>query len=103
MLKESAGKYRYWRYLSADESYGSIAELAFFGQDGEPLRGRGISNAEAGKDVVDMAFDGNWLTNFETDSPDGNWVGMDLGTPTEVSSVRIVPRSAPTAQSWKQY
>lgn len=90
---ESAGKYRYWRYLSADESYGSIAELAFFGQDGEPLRGRGISNAEAGKDVVDMAFDGNWLTNFETDSPDGNWVGMDLGTPTEVSSVRIVPRS----------
>ena len=90
---ESGKPYRYWRYLSADGSYGSVAELAFFNQNGELLNGRGMANAGAGKDVVAMAFDNNWLTNFETEEPDGNWVGVDLGTPREVSSVRIVPRS----------
>ena len=90
---ETSKKFRYWRYLSADGTYGSVAEVAFFDQNGEKLTGRGIANAEADKEAIARAFDDDWLTNFETDQPDGNWVGMDLNTPKTVSSVRIVPRS----------
>ena len=87
------GKYRFWRYLSPDGSWGSVAELAFFGENGEKLEGHGIANIEAGQDAIDRAFDDNWLTNFEINQPDGNWVGMDFNTPRKVESVRIIPRS----------
>lgn len=85
--------YRYWRYLSPDGSYGSVAEVAFFNEEGLRMDGRGIANAQAGLDAIDRAFDNNWLTNFEIDQPDGNWVGMDFGKAEKVASVRIVPRS----------
>ena len=87
------GKYRFWRYLSPDGSWGSVAEVAFFGEDGEKIEGHGIANIEAGQDAIDRAFDDNWLTNFEINQPDGNWVGMDFNTPRKVESVRIIPRS----------
>lgn len=90
---EQKGKYRYWRYLSADNTYGSIAELTFFDKDGNIIEGKAIANVEANPDTIPFAFDGKWLTNFETGQPDGNWVGLDFGTAKSVSSVRIIPRS----------
>lgn len=91
-LQES-GKYRYWRYFSPEKSYGSIAELAFFDEKGEKISGRGIANSEAGQDAIKQAFDDDWLTNFEVNKPNGNWIGVDLGNARTVYSVRIVPRS----------
>lgn len=90
---EIDGKYRYWRYLSPNGSWGSVAEVAFFNEDGDKITGRGIANDKAGQDAIDRAFDNNWLTNFEIDQPDCNWVGMDFNTEVKVASVRIVPRS----------
>ena len=90
---ESNGNYRYWRYLSPDGSWGSVAEVAFFDENKNKMSGRGIANAEAGQDAIDRAYDGDWLTNFEINQPDGNWVGMDFGEPSCVKYVRIVPRS----------
>lgn len=83
---------RYWRYLSADGSYGSIAELAFYDGDSIPIPGKPVSNSN---DNVAMlrAFDGDMLSNFETDQPDGNWIGIDAGKKTSVRYVRLVPRS----------
>ena len=86
-------KYRYWRYVGADGTYGSVAEVAFFDNNGDKLEGRGMANPEANKDTISLAFDDNWLTNFETGYPDGNWVGLDLKIPKSVASVRIIPRS----------
>ena len=60
---------------------------------GNPVKGRGIAVPEAGQDAIDRAYDGDLLSNFEVNQPDGNWVGLDLGTPGDVSFVRIVPRS----------
>ena len=90
---DGAGCYRYWRYMSPDGSWGSVAEVAFFDENGEKMTGRGIANAEAGEDAIERAYDDNWLTNFEINQENGNWVGMDLGSPKHVSSVRIIPRS----------
>ncbi len=89
----SAGEHRYWRYLGADGTHGSIAELAFLDADTAKIAGRAISCAGAAPDAVRNAFDGDMLTNFETDGADGAWVGMDMGRRTAVSFVRIVPRS----------
>ena len=85
--------YRYWRYLSPNGSWGSVAEVLFMDSLGNPVKGRGIAVPEAGQDAIDRAYDGNLLSNFEVNQPDGNWVGLDLGTPGDVSFVRIVPRS----------
>ena len=91
---EAVGKYRYWRYLSADSTYGSIAELGFFDKDGQMLSGKPIANIEAGADTIPLAFDNDWLTNFEVDqNPNGNWVGMAFSAPQAVASVRVIPRS----------
>ena len=85
--------YRYWRYMSPDGSWGNLAEIAWFDEDGDKLSRKGIANAEAGQDAIERAYDGNLLSNFEINQPDGNWIGMDMGEPTVVSSVMVVPRS----------
>ena len=85
--------YRYWRYLSPNGSWGSIAELSFHDKDGGEITGRGIANAEAGQDAIERAYDGNPLSNFEINQPDGNWVGMDMGKPVKVHSACVLPRS----------
>ena len=102
-------QYRYWRYLGADGTFGSIAELAFFA-DAARLNGRSIACPFAEKEIIEKAFDNNWLTNFETSAGDhdkwltetdadatgyanGAWVGKDFGHAQKVDSVRIVPRS----------
>ena len=84
--------YRYWRYMSPNGSYGSIAELAFFTADSIPMTGKPLSNT-ADNGAISRAFDGDWLSNFETGQADGNWIGMDMGAPQPVAYVRIVPRS----------
>ena len=102
-------QYRYWRYLGADGTFGSIAELAFFA-DTARLKGRSIACPFAEKEIIEKAFDNNWLTNFETSAGDhdkwltetdadatgnanGAWVGQDFGKAQKVDFVRIVPRS----------
>lgn len=85
--------YRYWRYMSADGTNGSIAELGFFLEDGTELSGEGIACSWAAEWDVSRAFDHDWLSNFETWGSDGNWVGMDMGTPKYVTQIRVVPRS----------
>ncbi len=87
------GKYRYWRYMSPDGSWGNISELAWYDRNGAKLTGKGIANAEAGQDAIERAYDNNLLSNFEINQPNGNWVGMDLGTPMDVGYVSVYPRS----------
>lgn len=84
--------HRYWRYLSPDGSYGSIAELAFFDSDTTLIFGLPISNV-SDVTVMNRAFDGDWLSNYETDSANENWIGMDYNKPVTVNYVRVVPRS----------
>lgn len=85
--------YRYWRYFTPDGSWGSISELSFYNADGNKLAGRGIANPEAGQDAIDRTYDGNLLSNFEINQPNGNWVGMDMGKPTEIRYFSVSPRS----------
>ena len=95
-LPAEIGPHRFWRYLAADGTYGSIAELAFLNGDSIIIKGEPLACRQVTENVAELAFDNDWLTNFETnedDSSDGIWVGMDMGVPIEVSFIRIVPRS----------
>ena len=85
--------YRYWRYMSPDGSWGSISEISFHDSMGNKLAGRGIANPEAGQDAIDRAYDGNLLSNFEINQPNGNWVGMDMNVPVKVHYASVFPRS----------
>ena len=85
--------YRYWRYLPADGTYGSIAELMFYDNDGNKQTGTSIANPEALERRIKRAFDGDLLSNFESDKKDGNWVGMDMGKPTKITCATVIPRS----------
>lgn len=84
--------YRYWRYLAPNGSYGSIAELAFFDEDTVMLCGTPISNIGRNTVEANKAFDDNWLTNFETNQPDENWVGSEFDHEVTIRYVRVVPR-----------
>lgn len=90
---ETTKRNRYWRYLSSDGTYGSIAELSFFTNDTTDIKGNYIYCSNATSAEASKAFDGDRLTNFETTVENDNWVGMDFGKPTEISYIRIVPRS----------
>ncbi|MBE6340391.1 MAG: hypothetical protein E7069_06620 [Bacteroidales bacterium] len=85
--------YRYYRYLSANDCYGSIAELAFYDSDTTKLEGAPIACEAATVNVTAKAFDNDYLTNFETQNKNNNWVGIKLSKPQEISFVRIIPRS----------
>ena len=85
--------YRYWRYLSPDGSWGSLSEIAFLDEEGNRMEGRRIANPEAGDDAIERAYDGDMLSNFEINQPDGNWVGMDMGKPVKVAYASVSPRS----------
>ena len=93
-IEMNAGRpYRYWRYMTPDGSWGSISELSFYDSNGNRLDRRGIANPEAGQDAIERAYDGNLLSNFEINQPNGNWVGMDMGKPIEVKYASVSPRS----------
>ena len=85
--------HRFWRYLAADGTYGSIAELALFDESGNELAGKPIACAQASNETVNRAFDKDWLSNFETEMPDDNWIGIDTNDKVNISFVRVVPRS----------
>jgi hypothetical protein len=91
----SGSPHRFWRYMSADGTYGSIAELGFFSSDTMRITGVPIGFPNSTKDLRYKAFDNNSLTYFETEStnsPNGAWVGFDFGEPKSVKFVSIIPR-----------
>lgn len=95
-VDSSAGLHRYWRYIGADGSHGSIAELAFFTADTAVIEGKPIACGHLDDADAAKAFDGDWLTNCETPDngeADNIWVGMEMQVPEQVSFVRIIPRS----------
>ncbi|MGN6504043.1 MAG: discoidin domain-containing protein [Tepidisphaeraceae bacterium] len=51
------------------------------------------SNGNNSATTKTAALDGNLATFFDAAQPNGAWVGLDLGAPTEISDIRFAPRS----------
>jgi len=92
-------KCRYVRYWSGHENWGNIAEIEFYtlykGQ-AEKLSGKIIGtkkNFITHGETLKMAFDGDPLTYFSEFDTKGAWVGLDLGKPQSIDSIRFLPRN----------
>lgn len=88
-------KYKYWRMLSSDGSYGSISELQFFMPGSEtPAVGRIIGTPGYGPAWgIANVFDGSWLTSYDGPHADGNWYGVAFDEPVTIDRFRCAPRT----------
>lgn len=91
-------KYRFFRYIAPKDSPGDIAELEFYNENGEQIRGEVIGDDTSyfifGLSDKYKAFDGDVLTNFEAEHYVENaWIGMDFKTPVQLSKFLYLPHN----------
>lgn len=85
--------FKYLRYMGARGSYCNINELEFFDQNNKKIEGVIIGTEGESWARKENVFDGNILTGFGGNSPDGNWVGLKLSKPTIVSRIKYIGRN----------
>ena len=91
--------FRYIRCLGSPGSYGNMAEMEVYTQDGDTLRrlsGRVIAKDDYPWDwptTKERAFDGDVLTYYAHPVDSGAWVGLDLGRPERIARIRYLPRN----------
>lgn len=87
------GPYRYLRFLFPDDNYGNVAELRFYSGNtlltGRTLGTSGNHQARG----PEALFDNEMLTYAAYDQPDGNWAGLDFGSPQAVTNVSYRART----------
>lgn len=92
---DTSKKYRYWRYIQTEPTkMCALAEFQIYkpGEDRFCKEAAICSAAdpERAPEVIRSIFDDDWLSTY---SARGAWVGLDLGEPTSIEKIRVVPRS----------
>jgi len=94
---ENGKKYRYIRYLPKPETSGDIAEIEIYNREGNLINGQIIGTYSYTKDAIhgiEKVFDGEALTYALCDKTrNDQWIGLDLGEPTEISKILYLSRS----------
>ncbi len=85
--------FKYLRYLSPNDSHGNINELEFYDDHGYKLFGEIIGTNGLVHQDKETVFDGNILTGFNSDTPNGNWVGIKLDTPSKITKIKYIARN----------
>ena len=67
--------------------------MEFFDENNKTIKGKIIGTDGIDKHTKETVFDGDVLTGFEGNSPDGHWVGLELSEPSKVSKIRYMPRN----------
>lgn len=91
-VKDST-QYKYLRYMGAKGSYCNINELHFYDKAGHEIKGTIIGTEGESWARKENVFDGDILTGFGANSPDGNWVGLQLSRPTAIAKFRYIGRN----------
>lgn len=91
-------KYRFFRYIAPKGSAGDLAELEFYNENGEQIRGTVIGDDTSffifGLSDKYKAFDGDVLTCFEAEHyVEEAWIGMDFKTPVQLSKFLYLPHN----------
>lgn len=92
-LKSSQQTYKYLRYYSPAGSFCNVNEIEFYDSKGKKLTGKIIGTQGIEKQTKETVFDGDILTGFNGNSPDGHWVGLELPQPSDVGMIRYMPRN----------
>lgn len=89
--------YRYIRYCSPDNSLCNMAELSFYDENGLEMEGRIIGTEGAwgneARLMKQAVFDKDPLTFFNASESAGVWVGLDLGKPQTIKTIKYLPRN----------
>lgn len=86
-------KFKYIRYMGGKGSFCNINELEFYNTEGKKLEGTIIGTDGESWAKKENVFDGNILTGFCANSPDGNWVGLQLDKPSRISKIKYIGRN----------
>ena len=90
-------KYRFVRYLSADNGFCCMAEMDFFSSKNERLKGSiiGTDGTRWGNEAHTKyaVFDKDPFTYFVSKEPSGAWVGLDLGQSEKIEKIRYLFRN----------
>lgn len=89
--------YRYYRYLSSDQTQGNMAEVEFYeAESGNLLKGRPIGTDETSiyhpDAVKENVFDGDALTYFHTRDT-LSWAGLALDKAARIDRIRYIIRN----------
>lgn len=85
--------YLYIRYIGPNDSYCNINEIEFIGECGNILHGEIIGTSGVAGKEKEKVFDGDILSGFEGDGPDGHWIGLKLDKPQRIDRIRYIPRT----------
>ncbi len=85
--------YRYVRYIGPNGSYCNVNEIELFSPEGIKLTGNIIGSQGIAGKTKEKVFDGDILTGFHGESPDGHWIGMKFSKPTRIGRIRYIPRN----------
>lgn len=86
-------EFKYLRYIGGRGSFCNINELEFYDSDGKKLEGTIMGTEGEPWARKENVFDGNILTGFGANSPDGNWVGLKLEQPSRISRIKYIGRN----------
>ena len=91
---ESSRKtFKYLRYIGFRGSYCNVNEIEFYNSKDEKLTGKILGTQGMPGHTKETVFDGDVLTGFNGNSPDGHWVGLELEKPSDVAKIRYMPRN----------
>jgi hypothetical protein len=95
LLNPITTPFRYVRYLSPPNGWGNVAEVEYYSPGPRITLAAGSILGTAGNSgtTATNAFDDNIATYFDAAAPDGNWVGLDLGSPAAITAIRFSPWS----------
>ena len=85
--------YRAFRYIGPNGSYSNINEIELYDHEGKRISGKVIGSSGIKGKNRDKVFDGDILTGFEGESPDGHWVGLKFDGPTRIGMIRYIGRN----------
>ena len=90
-------KFKYLRYFSAFNSRNNMAEIQFFGDDGNELTGDVIGTDGSNYHTLERSkyavFDKDPVTFFDAIPLDTAWVGLELGIPSTVTEIEFLYRN----------
>lgn len=86
-------RYKYLRYIGPNGSRCNINELEFYSKVGAKISGTIIGTEGEAGHTKETVFDGDVLTGFSGNSPDGHWIGLKLSSSEAVGKLRYIPRN----------
>ncbi len=100
LLNANPTPFRYVRYLSPSGGWGNVAEVEFYspGPHISKVSGSIVGTTGTSGNNLTNAFDGNLDSYFEAAAPDGNWAGVDAGSPAVITAVRYCPATGNAAR-----